>query len=84
MSEDKRDTGNNVIKRIPFYSDDMMINYINNMLAVVTKTTDMKIGRGKKSEIKKVLVYDDTEVIDKLKNSLEYYTQCNLENTKKK
>ena len=84
MSEATTDKTNDIIKRKPFYSDEMMIEQLNILLKVMTQTEDVKVGRGKKAAIIKRLKYDEPEVLDRIKRSIKHYTQCSLENTKKK
>jgi len=63
-----------IVQRVPGYSDEMMIEDCKCMLRVLTQTKEMKIGRGRASTTIRVPKYRvDDEVIQKIKNSIEYY-----------
>lgn len=63
-----------IVQRVPGYSDEMMLEDCKRMLRVLTKTREIKIGRGRASTTMKVPKYRvDDEVIQKIKNSIEYY-----------
>ncbi len=70
------------------FSDCAYIKQIKVLEAVMFKTKQVKIGRGKKAKFIEEFVYQsegDNEIRLKIKNSLKYYTdRClNSETTKK-
>ena len=63
-----------IIKRIPLYSNDMMLNYCETLDRVVSKTKQVKKGRGKSAIMVDVPVHNfPDKVKQKIKNSLEHY-----------
>jgi len=63
-----------IVQRVPGYSDEMMLEDCNRMLMVLTQTKDVKVGRGRASTTIKTPKYRvDEEIIQKIKNSIEYY-----------
>jgi len=63
-----------IVQRVPGCSDETMLEDCKRMLRVLTQTKELKIGRGKNSTTKKIPKYRvDDEVIQKIKNSIEYY-----------
>jgi len=63
-----------IVERVPGYSNESMIDYCESLLSIVTKTKQVKSGRGKASKIENVPKYrPDKEVIEKLQHSCKYY-----------
>lgn len=63
-----------IVKRVPGYTNEMMLEDCERMLRVLTQTKEVKIGRGRASTTIKVPKYRvEKELIDKIKNSIEYY-----------
>jgi hypothetical protein len=65
---------NNIIERIPGYSNEMMYNQCSLLASVVNKTTEIKIGRGKNvSYVQKLKHNTPKEVINRINESVQYY-----------
>lgn len=63
-----------IVQRVLGYSDEMMLEDCKRMLVVLTQTKDVKIGRGRASTTIKTPKYRvDEDIIQKIKNSIEYY-----------
>lgn len=63
-----------MIERLPAYSNKSMWEYCEILKRVVTKTKEVKVGRGKQVEIIKVPKYDtDKHIVNKIVQSCEYY-----------
>lgn len=70
-----------VIPRIPGYSNEMMHKHCEILKAVVTTTKEVKIGRGRSTQIINVPVNSiDKQVYDRIINSCKYYKD--MENKK--
>ena len=71
-----------IIERKLGYTNEMMYNQCLILQGIINKTIDIKVGRGKKSVIKKQLCYDlPTDVVDRINTSVNYYKQ-QMENKK--
>lgn len=71
-----------IIERKLGYTNKMMYNQCLILQGIINKTIDIKVGRGKKSVIKKQLCYDlPTDVVDRINTSVNYYKQ-QMENKK--
>ena len=65
---------NDIIKRRPSYSNEMMLKYCRIIDKVVSKTHQVKRGRGKSAVMVDVPLHKvSDEVKQRIKNSLEYY-----------
>lgn len=63
-----------VIERLPSYDDYSMWQYCEYLKAVVTKTKETKIGRGRTVETILIPKYDtDAVIVNRIVNSCEYY-----------
>lgn len=65
-----------IIKRIPGYSNKDMVKWIERLLKVMSKTKQVKSGRGKKAVIKDVFVYNDPyndDIRENLRQSIKHY-----------
>ena len=63
-----------IVQRVPCCSDEIMLEDCKRMLRVLTQTKDVKVGRGRASTTIKTPKYRvDEEIIQKIKNSIEYY-----------
>tara|TARA_R110002050_G_scaffold199616_3_gene334427 strand:- start:57 stop:1538 length:1482 start_codon:yes stop_codon:yes gene_type:complete len=69
--------GNDVYTCRPYYSNEMMLNHLALIDGVVNKKVEKKVGRGRNSKTVMVRKYQvmDTDVIDTINNSVEYYTE---------
>ena len=66
--------GLNVVERIPAYSNLMMLEQCKILFDIVSKTKEIKVGRGNDYTIHKVLKYPThQDTIERLRNSIEYY-----------
>ena len=77
MSETFKWKGNDVYTCRPHYSNEMMLNHLAIIERVTNKTIEKKVGRGRNSKTVMVRKYQgmDTDVIDTINNSVEYYTE---------
>jgi hypothetical protein len=65
-----------IIKRIPGYSNKDMVKWIERLLKVMSKTKQVKVGRGKKAVTKNVFVYNDPyndDIRKNLKQNIKHY-----------
>ena len=70
----------NIVERIPGYDNKSMLEYCDTLKSILTKTKDFKTGRGKSVTTIKVPKYRiDEDVLEKLNNSLAYYSKPNIE-----
>jgi len=66
----------NIVERVLGYSNESMLDYCETLKAIMTKTKDFKLGRGKASEIIKVPKYKtDKEMLKKVIDSCNYYKE---------
>jgi hypothetical protein len=64
----------NIIPRIPAYTNEMMLQKCLLLESIINMGKEVKVGRGKNVEVRKVLKYDtDQETIQSIKDSIEYY-----------
>ena len=69
---------NEIIERLSGLDDQAMFEYCESLRRVVLQTKEVKSGRGKVIETKKVLKYDtEQETIDRIINSCEFYKNKN-------
>lgn len=68
--------GVEVYKRRPFYTDKMMLRQCNLLKGVVSRTKEIKFGRGRGVVNKQVAAYPniDPVVLERINNSIRYYT----------
>ena len=67
-----------VIDRIPYYSNEMMLEYCEMLKRVVLDSKEVTIGRGKSSRVEKVLKNKTPQdAIDRIVESCEYYKTLN-------
>ena len=67
-----------VIDRIPYYSNEMMLEYCERLKRVVLDSKEVTIGRGKSSRVEKVLKYKTPQdAIDRIVDSCEHYKTLN-------
>ena len=65
-----------IIEKIPGYSNEMMLENCLRYSGVIHKTKDIKIGRGKQSQIiKQSKFIVSHEVVDRIENSIKHYTK---------
>lgn len=70
----------NIVERIPGYDNKSMLEYCDTLKSIITKTKDFKTGRGKSVTTIKVPKYRiDDDVLEKLNNSLIYYSKPSIE-----
>ena len=64
----------NVIEPIPGYSAEMMLRQCNLLAGIVNSTEEVKVGRGKKAFMKKVLKYTtEPRIAKSINDSVEFY-----------
>jgi len=81
MHRDKRKDGLNVMKRVGGYSNEMMYKQALLLQGIVTKTIDVKQGRGRNTVTVKRNKYDiSPEIIEQANNSVAYYKKLMEEN----
>ena len=69
---------NNIIERRPAYSNDAMIEYCTTLLNVLTLKVEVTVGRGRSATKEQVYKHNPKqELIDKIRNSIEYYQELN-------
>ena len=67
-----------VIDRIPYYSNEIMLEYCERLKRVVLDSKEVTIGRGKSSRVEKVLKYKTPQdAIDRIVDSCKYYKTLN-------
>ena len=67
-----------VIDRIPYYNNEMMLEYCDRLKRVVLDYKEVTIGRGKSSRVEKVLKYKTPQdAIDRIIDSCKYYKTLN-------
>lgn len=82
MHRDTEVIRDNILERIPGFSNEMMYNQCKLLADIVNKTVEVKQGRGKNIQVKRVLKYNtDPERIAIINNSVEHYK--NLMETRK-
>ena len=70
----------NPIERIPGYTDKMMLNQLNIVLKVMSKTKMVTSGRGRNAVTTEVPMYRNmAEPIEKVKRSIEHYENMKFE-----
>jgi hypothetical protein len=66
--------GMGVIERLHAYSNKMMLDYSEQLYAVMSQKIPVKVGRGKAAKIEYQLKYKDKkDIIQKMEKSVEYY-----------
>lgn len=66
--------GMGVIERLHVYSNKMMLDYSEQLYAVMSQKVSVKTGRGKTARIEYQLKYKDKkDIIEKMEKSVEYY-----------
>jgi hypothetical protein len=67
-----------IVERIPAYSNESMLHYCETLLSILSQSYDTKVGRGKKVDVIKEFKHkQDSDVIDRLINSIEHYKKLN-------
>ena len=65
-----------IIERHSFLSNAEMLKRCEILKSIITKTKQIKVGRGKATEIVEVPKYStDKQILDRINNSCEYYKQ---------
>jgi len=66
----------NIIERLLGYTNEQMVDYCDILFSVVSKTKEVKIGRGKAVQTIHIPKYkSDKEIVEKISNSQKYYTE---------
>jgi hypothetical protein len=62
-----------LIERIYGYSDEQMADRCRGYLSVLSVKKTIPLGRGRKGNREVFKYYQDKDVVNKIKNSIEYY-----------
>lgn len=65
----------NILERVPGYSDEMMVERCDRLISVMSKTIEVKVGKGADTQTIEVMKYkDDGNILDMLHKSRDFYS----------